>query len=101
MLEEVKPQASYRVEWNEAQDKHYWYLEMPKPKEDAAFGVMDENETETFVLYKAVSIRKGCVIRGRATRVWKAWMLDEMSKEPAQRRVGVLMSVACQHPLSS
>ena len=96
-LDEVDPRPSYTVQWNEAQDEHYWYLEMPKPKAGAPYGVMDESETEVFVLYKAISIRRGGVIRGRATRVWKAWLLDEMTLEPAERRVRSSVHVISRH----
>ena len=99
-LNEVDPRPSYAVEWNEAQDEHYWYLGMPKPKQGAPYGVMDENETEMFVLYKAISIRRGGVIRGRATRVWKAWLLDEMTKAPAERRVRSVANVVSRHALT-
>ena len=95
--DEVDPRPSYAVQWNEVQDEHYWYLEMPKPKAGARYGVMDESETEVFVLYKAISIRRGGVIRGRATRVWKAWLLDEMTLEPAERRVRSSVHVISRH----
>ena len=88
-LDDAQPQPSYRLEWVEQHDDYYWHLQMPKPKRDAAYGVMDETEMETFVLYKAISICKGGVIRGRATRVWKAWLLDDMTKEPVERRVRI------------
>ena len=81
---------SYTVEWNKAQEEHYWLLEMPKPKQGAEYGVMDDTETEKFVLYKGVSLSRGGVIRGRATRIWKAWLLDEMDKPPQERRVRVI-----------
>ena len=82
-------QHSYNVEWNKAQDQHYWLVEMPKPKQGAEFGVMDDTETEKFVLYKGISMSRGGVIRGRATRVWKAWLLEEMDKPPQERRVRI------------
>ena len=81
---------SYTVEWNKAQEEHYWILEMPKPRHGAEYGVMDVMETEKFVLYKGISLNRGGVIRGRATRIWKAWLLDEMDKPPQERRVRVI-----------
>lgn len=100
-LTEVDPRPSYVVEWNKESNEHYWLVEMPKPKLGAPYGVMDENETEMFVLYKAVSSHRGGVIRGRATRIWKAWLLDEMTKEPAERRVRMLTSTVSQRTLTS
>ena len=90
-LDEVDsdPRPSYTVVWNETKNEHYWLLDMPKPKQGSSYGVMDNRETETFVLYKAISVHRGGIIRGRATRIWKAWLLDELTKEPAERRVRI------------
>ena len=90
MIRNPDPLRSYTVEWNNAQEEHYWLLEMPKPKQGAEYGVMDDTETEKFVLYKGISLNRGGVIRGRATRIWKAWLLDEMDKPPQERRVRVI-----------
>jgi len=74
----LKPKFSYAVPWNPEKEDYYWVIDMPKPKEGAKYGVMDEKETETFVLYKGLNLQRGEVIRGRATRIWKAWLLDDL-----------------------
>ncbi|TFY59109.1 hypothetical protein EVJ58_g5990 [Rhodofomes roseus] len=61
-----------------------------EPKDGADYGVMDERMTEKFVLYKALNVQRGEVIRGRATRVWKAWLFDELTLPPEERRLFIM-----------
>ncbi|TFY70025.1 hypothetical protein EVG20_g2910 [Dentipellis fragilis] len=51
-----------------------WLVTVHKYQEDAS-GRM---ETEQFVLFRALSLSRAEVLRGRATRVWKAWRLEDM-----------------------
>lgn len=85
-LRGLKRKLSYQVPVNTTKEDHYWVVDMPKPKDDADYGVMDENATESFVLFKALNLQRGQVIRGRATRVWKAWRLDDLSLPPEERK---------------
>jgi hypothetical protein len=65
--------------------RHYWRLEMPKPRADEPSEMSDE--TEAFNLFQHLSLSRGEVILGRATRVWKAWRQDEMNLPPPRRAV--------------
>ncbi|KAH9835353.1 uncharacterized protein C8Q71DRAFT_765439 [Rhodofomes roseus] len=85
-----KPRLSYEVPWSREQEDQYWVIDMPQPKDGADYGVMDERMTEKFVLYKALNVQRGEVIRGRATRVWKAWLFDELTLPPEERRLFIL-----------
>ena len=64
---------------------HYWRLEMPKPRSDEPSKMSDE--TEAFILFQHLSLSRGEVILGRATRVWKAWREDEMNLSLSRRTV--------------
>ncbi|KAH9835348.1 uncharacterized protein C8Q71DRAFT_765355 [Rhodofomes roseus] len=89
-LSSLTPKYSYQESWKQQQETTYWVITMPKPKPNGGYGVMDETATETFVLYKGVSMSRGGVIRGRATRVWKAWLWDELHLPQERRRVFVV-----------
>jgi hypothetical protein len=67
---------------------HYWRLEMPKPRVDDPSKM--SNEIEAFILFKHLSLIRGEVIMGRATRVWKAWREDEINLPISQRTVCLL-----------
>lgn len=64
---------------------HYWRLEMPKPRSDEPSKM--SHETEAFILFQHLSLSRGEVIFGRATRVWKAWRQDAMNFPLSQRTV--------------
>ena len=64
---------------------HYWRLEMPKPRSDEPSKMSDD--TEAFILFQHLSLSRGEVILGRATRVWKAWREDEMNLPLSRRTV--------------
>ena len=90
-LREWTPKLSYQVPFNTEKEDHYWVLEMPKPKGEGQYGVMDDSATEQFVLFKALNLQRGPVIRGRATRIWKAWRYDDLPLPPAERKVCLLL----------
>ncbi|KAI0073049.1 hypothetical protein K474DRAFT_1711083 [Panus rudis PR-1116 ss-1] len=52
---------------------HYLVMQIPKPdsKKYASYG--DGAEMESFVLHEPISLNRGRVIVGRATRIWRAW----------------------------
>ena len=80
------PKLSYQTPLN-SKEAYYWVVDMPKSKDGAEYGVMHEREKERFVLFKALNLQRGKVIRGRATRIWKAWLFDELTLPPEKRRV--------------
>ncbi|KAH9932175.1 uncharacterized protein B0H18DRAFT_1137044 [Fomitopsis serialis] len=51
---------------------------------------MDEKETETFVLFKGLNLHQGDVIRGRATRIWKAWLIEDLVLPKEERRLFIV-----------
>ena len=83
----MTPKFSYDFKWSPDTDDYSWLLEMPKPDVAARYGIMDKTKTETFVLFESIALSKGGVIRGSATRVWKAWLLEEMHLPSNERRV--------------
>ena len=85
-LRSWKPKLSYEVPFNTKQEDHYWVIDMPKPK-DGEYGIMEEGATERFVLFKALNLQRGQVIRGRATRIWKAWRFSDLCLAPGERKV--------------
>jgi len=64
---------------------HYWGVEMPKPRVNEPSKM--SNETEAFILFQHLSLIRGEVILGHATRVWKTWHEDEMKLPVSQRTV--------------
>ncbi|KAH9917351.1 uncharacterized protein B0H18DRAFT_958423 [Fomitopsis serialis] len=66
-------------------EDYYWVIDMPKSKEGAGYGVTDE-EAGTFVLYKGLNLERGEVIRGRATRIWKARSIQDLVLPQEERR---------------
>lgn len=80
-------QLSYELPFNKDKEDYYWVIEMPKPRGTASTGVKGKTATERFVLYKCINIERGQVIRGRATRIWKAWRFEDLALPPADRPV--------------
>jgi hypothetical protein len=76
---------SFDVPYKCKPDDHYWQLDMPKPREDDPFKMSDA--VEKFILHEGLSLRRGEVILGRATRIWKAWAWDEMHLPQNSRKV--------------
>ena len=64
---------------------HYWRVQLPKPRHNEPFKMLDE--TEAFILFQHLSLIRGEVILGCATRVWKAWHEDEMELPVCKRTV--------------
>ena len=91
-LRRWQPKLSYQVPFNTKKEDHYWVVSMPKPKGEAEYGVMEEELTEQFVLFKAMNLQRGQVIRGRATRIWKAWRFDDLLLPPEKRQVRLPLS---------
>jgi len=83
--------SSFEIPYKSELDDHYWQLDMPKPREDDPFQMSDD--VEKFVLYEGLSLRRGEVILGRATRIWKAWNLDEMDLPQKDRKVLLFLLV--------
>lgn len=90
---------SHSIPFIRAPGKTHYHLviNMPAPKSSSASksgsanaqsGATDSvSDTETFVLHKSLSLRRGEHVVGRATRVWKAWLWDDMQKPEAERAV--------------
>ncbi|KAF7978565.1 hypothetical protein HWV62_45492 [Athelia sp. TMB] len=47
-------------------------------------------EAKKFIIWKKIRIRRSEVIKGRATRVWKAWAEDEMHLPASERTVYII-----------
>ncbi|KAA1475866.1 hypothetical protein DENSPDRAFT_826575 [Dentipellis sp. KUC8613] len=62
-----------------------WLVTIHKYQQDASGRI----ETEQFVLFRALSLSRAEVLRGRATRVWKAWRLEDMWMPKEERPVYV------------
>jgi hypothetical protein len=74
-LTDKAPPMSFNVPYEELDvghdwHYHYWWFEMSKPQVDDPS--QRSNETESFILFKHLSLIRGEVILGRATRVLKA-----------------------------
>ena len=87
-LADKAPLMSFEVPYEELEVGHDWCdhylpLEMPKPKVDDPLQM--SNETEAFILFEHLSLIRGEVILGRATRVWKAGLKGEMNLPKSQR----------------
>ncbi|KAI0046406.1 hypothetical protein FA95DRAFT_1494059, partial [Auriscalpium vulgare] len=63
---------------------------MDKPLREDGVAWPEGQDQERFVLYQALSLARGEVIRGRATRVWRAWRWDEMKLPEKDRSVFVI-----------
>jgi hypothetical protein len=80
---------SFKIPYKIKPDDYYWQLDMPKPREDDPFKMSDG--VETFVLYEGLSLRRGEVILGRPTRIWKAWARNEMHLPQNLRKVPLFL----------
>ncbi|EIM86708.1 uncharacterized protein STEHIDRAFT_121579, partial [Stereum hirsutum FP-91666 SS1] len=65
-------------------DQHWWVLSVLKPNAES------NGERENFVLWGAISVARGEVICGRATRVWQAWKQADLELEEAKRKIYVI-----------
>jgi hypothetical protein len=58
-----------------------WVVDMPIEGENG------EIVREFFVLFEALSLLRAGVIRGRGTRIWKAWRMNDMHLDKNKRHV--------------
>lgn len=74
------PLLSYKIP---IQDYSQYYLRM------VVHGLQPDAtiKEEAFILFDNLSLHRGDVILGRATRVWKAWREEDMKLSPDQRQV--------------
>ena len=91
-LRRWQPRLSYQVSFNTEKEDHYWVVSMPKPKVEAEYGIMQEETTEQFVLFKAMNLQRGQVSRGGATRIWKVWQFENLLLPPEKRQVRLCLS---------
>lgn len=70
-------------------------VDAPSTSPDPQTGTSDDAEEtrgrsdppqERFILYKALSLARAEVLRGRATRIWLAWRLEDMEKPQKDRK---------------
>ncbi|EIM86489.1 uncharacterized protein STEHIDRAFT_121423, partial [Stereum hirsutum FP-91666 SS1] len=73
-------------------------VDAPSTSPDPQTGTSDDDEEtrgrsdppqERFILYKALSLARAEVLRGRATRIWLAWRVEDIEKEQKDRKVYV------------
>ncbi|KAI0038747.1 hypothetical protein FA95DRAFT_1528972 [Auriscalpium vulgare] len=93
----MEPLPSYTVDVSKYADaarnlyNMQWVVTLQKPTTAAQSDSQDQGGVkegyERFVLFKALSLSRGEVIRGRATRVWRAWKWDDMGLRRADRKV--------------
>lgn len=62
-------------------DQPWWVLSVLKPNAEP------NGERENFVIWGTISVARGEVICGRATRVWQAWKEADLELEEATRKV--------------
>ncbi|KAI0924109.1 hypothetical protein AcV5_010538 [Taiwanofungus camphoratus] len=67
----------------------YWVVQMPMQKEGKPVE-MQADVMETFILWKSISLSRAEVIRGRATRVWKAWHEKDMGLPESEREIYIV-----------
>ncbi|KAI0924831.1 hypothetical protein AcV7_010428 [Taiwanofungus camphoratus] len=78
---------SYEHDYSEGNPVEcYWVVQMPMQKEGNPVE-MQADVMETFILWKSISLSRAEVIRGRATRVWKAWHEKDMGLPESEREV--------------
>ncbi|KAI0051942.1 hypothetical protein FA95DRAFT_107438 [Auriscalpium vulgare] len=67
-----------------------WVISMDKPPTKGGGAWPAGQDQDVFVLYQALSLARGEVIRGRATRVWRAWHWDDLTSPEEERRIFVI-----------
>ncbi|KAI0069675.1 hypothetical protein K474DRAFT_1610121, partial [Panus rudis PR-1116 ss-1] len=65
---------------------HYLVMQIPKPDATKYASYIEGAQMETFILHEAISLTRGRVIVGRATRIWRAWRADEMCLPEKKRQ---------------
>ena len=84
------PLLSYEIQFQD--DGHLqWYSEYFWRM--VVHGIQPDGNVkeEAFILFHHLSLSRGEVILGRATRVWKAWREEDMNLPPQQRQVRPLL----------
>ncbi|THH12839.1 hypothetical protein EW146_g7317 [Bondarzewia mesenterica] len=77
----LKAELSYKVPDQVSPYHRQWLVSMPETG--------GRSGRENFVMFTAHSLAKAEVIRGRATRIWKAWKMEDMKKAKADRDVRI------------
>ncbi|KAI0924832.1 hypothetical protein AcV7_010427 [Taiwanofungus camphoratus] len=80
---------SYEFMYTDSPAPRYWTIKMPKPRIDDPCK-MNSNIFETFVVWKSISLVRGEVIRGRSTRIWRAWHEKDMHLPEEDREVYIV-----------
>lgn len=81
-----KIEYSFDVPWD--RKNYFWLIKVPLPiPEKDDLYKMSTTETEWFVLWKPLSLDRGEVIKGRATRVWRAWKYSDADLPETDRKV--------------
>ncbi|KAI0072380.1 hypothetical protein K474DRAFT_401062 [Panus rudis PR-1116 ss-1] len=65
---------------------HYPVVQMPKPDSNKLALYNDDMKMDSFVLHEPISLNRGRVIVGRATRIWRAWKMDDMHLPQDERK---------------
>ncbi|TFY81590.1 hypothetical protein EWM64_g2420 [Hericium alpestre] len=94
---------SYTIKENEENGtsnafERMWIVSVPKPSAqpdesrpgDAGAPPLPLSEEEEFVVFNAVSLSGSEVVKGRATRIWKAWKMVDMVISKEQRKVYII-----------
>lgn len=83
------PSLSFQLSYEVNPPSHYWQIDMPKPQDDDPYKMSEA--CETFILWGTLSLSRGEVILGRATRIWKAWSQNDMKLPQERRKVRFLI----------
>ncbi|KAI0072498.1 hypothetical protein K474DRAFT_1711527 [Panus rudis PR-1116 ss-1] len=90
-LDEVVLKETYDVDPESPTDgAHHLVIQMPKPDAKKHASYDKNSEMESFVIDKPISLNRGRVIIGRATRIWSAWKVDDMHLPEGKREVYVV-----------
>lgn len=71
-------QGNGHLQWY---SQYYWHMVVDAIQPDKS------TKKEVFILFHHLSLSRGEVILGRATRIWKAWREEDMKLPPDQRQV--------------
>lgn len=84
---------SYQVDFD--YKTYTWAIPMPKPDPHHPGQVLASG-TEKFVMADELSTYRAEVVKGRATRIWKAWKLEHMRMAVNERPVSLRLLFACR-----
>lgn len=77
---------SYEILFDDVAE-YYWRMVVHGIQSDGSV------KEEAFILFHHLSLSRGEVILGRATRIWKAWREEDMKYPPKQRQVRSLSKI--------